>query len=185
MQEVALRCRCGEVEGVLAMSPTPRRLVCYCSDCRAFAEWLGSDGLVDANGGADICQTTPAQIRFTKGRENLKLAKLTKKGAHRWYTTCCRVPAGNLIPNPKMPFVGLSVEMLARPDDVGPIQLRGMGKEAIGDTSQLDAHPKWPVGMLVGVIGGMMWRRMRGLYKPSEYFGEDGRPRVKPEVINP
>ena len=45
---IPLRCRCGQVQGVIGTGNTYVRATCYCKDCRAFAQWLGAGAVVDA-----------------------------------------------------------------------------------------------------------------------------------------
>ena len=68
--QVEVRCRCGEVVGVVtnASPQTVNRVVCYCDDCQAFAHQLGRADLLDAKGGTDIVQVAPASLTFPKGR---------------------------------------------------------------------------------------------------------------------
>jgi hypothetical protein len=45
----------------LAVSPANgARIVCYCTDCQAFARLLGRAGTTDAWGGTDVCKTAAA-----------------------------------------------------------------------------------------------------------------------------
>ncbi|MFO0633094.1 MAG: DUF6151 family protein [Nannocystaceae bacterium] len=99
MTDVALRCRCGTIVGrITGLSPRScNRAVCYCSDCLAFARWLGSSDITDAHGGTDIVQVAPASVSFTSGHEHLRSMRLSPKGLLRWYSDCCRVPMGNMI----------------------------------------------------------------------------------------
>ena len=61
-KQVELRCRCGEVVGLVenAAPQKVNRVVCYCDDCQAFAHQLGRADLLDAQGGTDIIQVAPA-----------------------------------------------------------------------------------------------------------------------------
>jgi Family of unknown function (DUF6151) len=67
-KEVQVRCRCGEVVGVVA-NVAPRkvnRVVCHCDDCQAFAHRLGRADLLDEHGGSDIIQIAPASLALVR-----------------------------------------------------------------------------------------------------------------------
>ena len=76
-----LACRCGEVQGEIDPRRAYARATCYCRDCRAFACWLGGDGLLDAAGGTDIVAMSPDGLRFTRGFD--KVACLPGPGKRR------------------------------------------------------------------------------------------------------
>jgi len=65
-----VRCRCGEVKGVVtgASPRTVNRVVCYCDDCQAYAHQLGRPDLLNAKGGSDIVQIAPSALSITRGR---------------------------------------------------------------------------------------------------------------------
>ena len=116
-KEVEVRCRCGEVVGVVANASPQKvnRVVCYCDDCQAFAHQLGRADLLNAQGGTDIIQVAPAALTFTKGQNRITGVRLTPKGLFRWYATCCNTPVGNTL-GPAIPFVGI----VAQTFDGGP-----------------------------------------------------------------
>jgi Family of unknown function (DUF6151) len=94
--QVEVRCRCGEVRGIVT-DPSPQtvnRVICYCDDCQAYAHQLGRADLLNAKGGSDIIQLAPAALSFTKGQDRIAGLRLTPKGLYRWYTRCCNTPVG-------------------------------------------------------------------------------------------
>ena len=109
MATLSLKCRCGEVSGS-ATDVTPSsgtRVVCCCSDCQAFAVYLGAQSdTLDDFGGTEIFQLTQSQFVIDQGMDKLRSMRLTKKGLLRWYTGCCNTPIGNTI-TAKMPLVGV------------------------------------------------------------------------------
>ena len=107
-KEVQVRCRCGEVVGVVTNASPQKvnRVICYCDDCQAFAHQLGRADLLNAQGGSDIVQVAPASLTFIKGQNRIAGVRLTPKGLFRWHTTCCNTPVGNTL-GPAIPFVGL------------------------------------------------------------------------------
>jgi hypothetical protein len=108
--QMELRCRCGEVAGVVtnASPRTVNRVVCYCDDCQAFVHQLGRADLLNTQGGSDIVQVAPASLTFVKGQERIAGVRLTPKGLFRYHTTCCNTPVGNTL-SPAIPFVGILV----------------------------------------------------------------------------
>src|SRR3989344_5726943 len=108
MSDVSLKCNCGKVRGVACnISPEAgTRLVCYCSDCRAFILHLCGEKLLDQYGGADNFQMAIANFKITQGIDHLRCLRLTEKGMFRWYTDCCKTPIGNTL-SAGVPFVAL------------------------------------------------------------------------------
>src|ERR1700749_4424307 len=103
--QVEVRCRCGEVRGIVA-DPSPRtvnRIVCYCDDCQAYAHQIGRADLLNAKGGSDIVQFAPANLAFTQGQHRMVGVRLKPNGLYRWYANCCNTPVGNTL-TPRLPF---------------------------------------------------------------------------------
>jgi hypothetical protein len=61
------------------------RFVCYCTDCQAFARFLGRPDVLDAAGGTDIFQMPPAHLKLPAGTDALRCLCLSAK-VLRWYT---------------------------------------------------------------------------------------------------
>jgi hypothetical protein len=168
------RCRCGEVRGFVA-DASPRRanrVVCYCSDCQAFAHRLGRADLLDARGGSDIVQVAPASLTFVQGQDRIKGLRLKPQGLYRWYASCCNTPVGNTL-TPAVPFVGLMATAFdqgaQRADDAfgrptGAIQ----GKHAVGGPPSGSTGMKLSLflGALVKIFG---WR-FGGKAWPHPFF---------------
>ena len=121
-----LRCRCGEVRGLVTnASPNAgNRVICYCDDCQAFLHHLDRTDLLDVHGGTDIVQVAPASLSFVQGQECIAGVRLTPRGLYRWYASCCKTPVGNTV-GPAIPFVGIVLKTFEseaqRPDEIfGP-----------------------------------------------------------------
>lgn len=186
MSEVSLKCRCGEVEGAIVDLAPGRfnRLVCYCDDCQAFARWLSRDGapsITNERGGTDVFQVWPSHVRITRGRDKLRIVRLREGGLFRWYTECCSTPAGNMLPSPGSPFVGIPVAFVPAVDTIGPPVGAIQGRFAKGGCPE-GAHPS----VSAGVLATSAWFLVRGVAlrkaKGSPYFA-DGRPLVAPRVL--
>jgi hypothetical protein len=190
MADLPLRCACGTVTGVLrdATADTTMHVRCYCADCRAWAVHLDHPGALDANGGTQLCQASPATLTFTSGAERVACKRLTDRGLLRWYASCCNAPLGNTPPFAGLPFVGVVRTFIDVSDDdleaaVGPV-VGVNGASAVDDCASLDAHARAPLSLgwrSIRRIGSWWWRgdAVRGP------FFVDGSPVATPSVLTP
>ena len=120
-----LRCRCGAIQGTVDPRHVYGRAVCYCTDCQAFARYLGSqDEILNSQGGTEIVAILPAAVHFTAGLDKLACMSLSDKGLLRWYASCCRTPIGNTPRDRKTPYVGLVRACLPNLDEsFGPLKI--------------------------------------------------------------
>lgn len=183
--DLPLACRCGKFRGIArGMSAGAGcRVVCYCDDCQRYAHLLGGESpVLDAHGGTDIFQTSPARLEILQGIDRLACLRLSDKGPLRWYTDCCKTPIGNTPATRLAPFVGLVHSCMAvRPQELdrllGPVQLRVMGRFALGDTTGLDAHEGFPFSYMLRMILRMLGWRLRGDHRRHPFFdATTGRP---------
>src|SRR5690349_14948775 len=183
--QVEVRCRCGEVRGIVT-DPSPRtvnRVVCYCDDCQAYAHQLGRADLLDDKGGSDIVQLAPASIRFTKGQDRIAGLRLTPKGLYRWHTTCCNTPVGNTM-GPAVPFVGIPVQSFdaPRPDDVFGAPMGAiLGKFAIGEPPA--GSTGLNLSLLLRAIGRVLAWRFGGRTWPHPFFARETRTPIYPLTV--
>lgn len=182
----------------LALQVTPTQgnhLVCYCDDCQRFARHLDSAApRLDEFGGTQIYQMAPAYVTLTSGLDHLALLKLARKGLHRWYASCCRTPVANTV-SAKLPFAGVHRSFMQLDDAsevseaLGPIRARVMARHASTDprphVSEGKVHDGFSLGPTLLIMRRMMQWRLHGLQQPSPFYGADGRPVVKPEVLAP
>lgn len=195
--DLELRCSCGTVRGVVhgVARRHANRAVCYCDDCQSFAHFLGHAGeILDAYGGTPIVQLSPARLELAAGAEQLRVMRLTAKGALRWYTACCSWPIGNTLATRQVPFLGLietAIEAGQGADaidlTVGPVHARAFARFARGDTSVLEKVYKGPPIALALRLAGLMVRwRLRGDHKRSPFFdAETSAPVSAPHVLSP
>lgn len=189
--DIAIRCRCGALRGTLrrGASSAGLRVVCYCDDCQAFARFLGNEELtLDAHGGTDILQLSPAQLELSEGADRLACARVTAKGPYRWYTSCCRTPIGNTPPTHQAPFLGLVTACIdpgnSLDEALGPVTLRVMAKYAQGPPPTRDAHEKFSVAHVLRLVVSMLGWRLRGDHKRSPFFDPaTGQPVAAPSLI--
>ena len=186
-KQVELRCRCGQVSGIVtdASQRTVNRVVCYCDDCQAFAHQLGRADLLDAKGGSDIVQVAPASVTFVQGQHLIAVLRLTAKGLLRCHTTCCNTPIGNTL-SPAVPFVGI----LAQAFETGPQKaddVFGAPVGAIFGKCAIGQPPAGSTGMnlslLLRAIGKVLGWRLRGRAWPHPFFKRDTSEPVYPVTV--
>lgn len=190
-QDVELSCRCGEVHGwVKGVSPrTVNRALCYCDDCQAFAHQLGRGELLDAQGGTDVVQVAPSMVSFDKGQERIVGLRLSPKGLHRWYASCCNTPLGNTM-TPTLPFVGIAPEALRTTGEQQREQLFGkvrgavFGQFAIGGAPPGSTKMSWP--LLVNSLRLVLSWKFGGKTWPHPFFERtSGAPSRPVTVLSP
>lgn len=173
------------------VSPSRRnRAVCYCDDCQSFAHFLGgADRILDAHGGTDIFQTSPARLAFTGGAKRLACVRLREGGLTRWHSACCNTPIGNTLSgNP--PFVGLILHCAAPADGaaldsaLGPVRIRGNARFAKGDRAALDAHDGLPLSYFLRLGLMVLGWRLRGDGARSPFFDAAGGLVAEPRVLS-
>lgn len=195
MTQVELQCRCGGMRGV-ADDVRPEggnRIVCYCDDCQAFAQFLMRQGgprdLLDDYGGTEIVQVTPAQVTLSKGHDQLRLLRLTRKGLLRWFAGCCRTPIANTAALASVPFVGLLRGFMAPPerplDEVlGPVNGFIHTRFATGTPPRASA--KVPLDVIARAARTLAGAWVRGKQRPSPFFdASNGMPVILPQVLTP
>jgi hypothetical protein len=182
-----LQCRCGTLKGLVDRPETANRVVCYCSDCQAFARWLGHEtDILDARGGSDVIQTLPRNVTFTEGADSLQCMRLSPKGLVRWYAACCRTPIGNTLHSPKFSFIGLVHTCLESP--IHPLDASFGPVRAWVNTQSATGEPKPKTRRVASVV---FWfiattakARINGDYKRTPFFRTDtGALIVTPQVL--
>lgn len=185
MLEIA--CRCGQVRATLD-EPSPRalgRTVCYCADCQAFAHHLGRADLLDAKGGSDIVPVAPAALVFRQGLDRIAAVRLSPKGVHRFYATCCRTPLGNAV-GPKVPFVGLLTEAFRasgqKPDDILQPPVGAIfGEYALGGLPPGSKGVRFGF-MLTAILRIVGWR-LAGRVWPHPFFDRESKRPLYPVTV--
>lgn len=180
------QCNCGAVRGQIEGSGAHNHLVCYCTDCQAFARYLGkASEVLDAQGGTEIVQLAQPRLHFLQGEDRLSAVRLSEKGLVRWYTACCRTPIGNTLSDPKASVIGLVHACL------DPAQIdKDFGTNIVAvNTATALGEPKPKQSGLLGVIARSLSiifaNLISGRYRKSPLFNGSGSPRVEPEVLTP
>ncbi|HVI26993.1 MAG TPA: DUF6151 family protein [Xanthomonadaceae bacterium] len=181
---VPLRCRCGQVQGQVGTDRTYVRATCYCKDCRAYAQWLGTPGLLDAAGGVDVVAMAPSQLRFTAGQDQVACLSLSPRGIYRWCAACCRTPLGNTPRDPGVHYVGVSTACLD-PEQAnaafGPAH-----RCVINTESATGPVRKTPLSFVVGglrILAGILRAKMSGLRASPFFDAATGQPIRAPEIL--
>lgn len=188
--DIRISCTCGRLQGSArgVSGSAGNRLVCYCDDCQSFAEFLGrADEILDAHGGTDVFQMSPAHLKIADGIESLACMRLTPNGLLRWYADCYMTPIGNTLPTHQLPFVGLihlcmAVSKQSLDEAIGPVRAGVHGKFARGDRAEISAHDWAPLFVLVRMFPKLIWWRLKGDHKRTPFFDETGTPTVEPRT---
>ncbi len=180
-----IQCKCGTVRGQVAGLGTHSRIICYCTDCRAFAGFVGqAPAVLDQQGGTEIVQIAQSRLRFLQGEACLAAVRLSEHGMLRWYASCCGTPIGNTMANAKVSFIGLIHSCLSAErinDDFG-------SKVALVNTDSALGKPQPKQRGLFGVIARFIWivvtSRIGGAYRKSPLFDVSGLPKVAPKILS-
>ncbi|MBV1860988.1 MAG: hypothetical protein KUG77_21405 [Nannocystaceae bacterium] len=185
--ELRLGCACGRVvlhiEG--ASPAVANRVACHCRGCNRFANDMRPE-ILDALGGTERFQVSPATVTIVSGQQAIACRQQTRKGALRWYASCCNTPLGLTLPNPKVPFVGLDVHALDHDEKqleavLGPLRARVNVSPRPENAKALKASHGALFSMLRHLIP-LTWRWWRqGEHRSSPFFDAQGRPIVEVE----
>jgi hypothetical protein len=190
--DLPLRCRCGAVCGIASgVAPSAGfRFVCYCTDCQAFARFLGRRDVLDAAGGTDIFQMAAGRVRLTAGRDSVRCLSFSGK-VLRWYADCCRTPIANTAAGPRFPVVALIHSFMDRDSGgrsrdamLGPPLCRIHEGSAIGPLPPNVPPPSF--GIFARRAAKMLGWWVRGLGRPNPFFDERANvPLAAPRVLTP
>ncbi len=193
--DLPIRCTCGALRGVAraVSASSGNRCVCYCDDCQSFAHFLGrASEILDARGGTEIFQMSPAHFSITQGADHLACMRLTPKGLVRWYADCCKTPIGNSLMTSQVPFVGLIHACFDQspgtpsPDEVlGPVRAHVFTRFAKGDRERFPLRDSGKARAIARFAALLLRARLRGDHKASPFFDPNtGAPRPTPRVLS-
>jgi hypothetical protein len=160
-------------------------LVCYCSDCQAFADELdAADRVLNEHGGTEIIQVAPSRVTFTQGHEQIACLQFSEKGAFRWYAKCCNTPIGNTA-KPSVPFIGLignfiKMESATQKAQIGPVRSHCQTQHAAKSWPSNQKRNGYPLGLTMRMMMFIMGWKMCGLGKENPLFTAAGDPIVPP-----
>ncbi|WP_373083501.1 DUF6151 family protein [Zhongshania sp.] len=178
------QCKCGALGGYIQNTGISNRIICYCADCQAFANFLGGDDVVDGHGGTEIVQIAQHRLKFSHGKDHLAVMRLRPNGLFRWYASCCNTAFGNTLGNPKLSFIGLihsCLDQSAMDADFGKDIAQVNIESAIGE-----AKPKQKglAGILLRFLRIVLSGRFFGTYKQSPLFNDAGMPVIEPRILS-
>lgn len=187
--KMAIRCRCGKLQGEFDTQAVATRATCYCKDCQAYARFLAAEPpFLDDAGGTDVIVSLPAGLRFTQGLEHLACMSLSDKGIYRWYAACCRTPIGNTPRTPKVAYLGLVRAALAEPDAVVD-QAAGAPDTVLNTESARRPVAPTPARFAWGgfkIVKMILGARLSKRYLSNPFFDQNqGRPVRPPQVLSP
>ena len=167
------------------------RLVCMCDDCQAYAHWLDrADAILDAHGGTDVLQLTPAQVRITSGQEQVRCVRLSEKGLMRWYAGCCNTPIANTLDSARLPFIGVPHTFMdhasdgrSRDEALGPVLARTQGRFGKPPLPP-GSYSRAPLWLILRAIRQLYRGWRAGAHTPSPVFDAAGQPIVTPTVLS-
>lgn len=179
-----IQCQCGTVRAQLQGTGISSRVLCYCTDCRAFARFLGqSEQIMDRQGGTEIVQVSQGRLHFIAGKERLKAVRLSDKGMVRWYADCCKTPFGNIMANRNISFVGLihtALDHARMDEDFGKVIAVANVGTALGDPKPKAVGVP---GIILRFIRLVASARLSGEYRNSPFFDSSGALIAQPTVL--
>lgn len=180
-----VRCKCGEVQGHIQGKGISNRVICYCSDCQAFAKYLGSPtGVLDGQGGTEIIQVAQPRFHIDRGMEHVAIVRFGPKGLVRWYASCCKTPIGNTLSNPTVSFIGL-VRCVLDPtkidQDFGKHIAKVNVDSAIGEPKPAK---KGLFGTIMRFLGILISMKIGKRYQASQLFDSEGKLIVEPIILD-
>lgn len=184
--KLAIRCRCGKLQGELDSQGVAARATCYCKSCQVYARFLQAQpDFLDDAGGTDVAPSRPSALRFTSGAEHLACMSLSDKGIYRWYASCCRTPIANTAPTRKVAFVGVPRVALA---ESAAVIDRELGPARTVLNTESATRPVTPTPARVGwasvKIGKMiLGARLTGRYKNTPFFDANTHRPVRPVQV--
>ncbi len=150
--------------------------MCYCRDCQSFPRHLGQAERHLDQDGTRIFQTTPDNVAFLKGQENLSLLRLSPKGTFRWYCRCCNTPIANTMANTHIPFCGMVLPK--DHPDFGAVKSRFYTKHT--NTAQRDESV---APAILATIARAITARITGAERRAPFFKENDQPVAEATVL--
>lgn len=182
---LSLHCECGQVQGRVDTGQAYVRAACYCSDCQAYARFLGRPAIIDADGGTDIVAMNPSAVHITSGHQHIACMSFSGKGLLRWYADCCRTPLGNTSRDAMVSYVGMLAYNLATPSAVNEA-FGSKGRPPPNGGFATELLETTPLAFLLDRLGSVrefFAARVRK-QRPSLFFDADGQPIRSPEVLS-
>ncbi|MXQ06690.1 hypothetical protein GQ651_02405 [Alphaproteobacteria bacterium GH1-50] len=157
------------------------RAMCYCKDCQAFARALGKTAMLDAQGGSDLYQVAPQQVRIEAGAAHLRVLRLSEKGPFRWYAGCCDTPVANTWSSRALPFATMMSLRFEDPAALGPVAVQAFRRDAIGYVEREGGG----MGRLYAEFGRrVLSSYLTGGWRKAPFFDGSGAPLSEPRTLD-
>jgi len=144
---------------------------------------MGLADQLEPGGGSALLHVLPARIEITQGAENLACIRLSSKGLHRWYATCCKTPIANTPGSSRIPFAGMWRGNFADISDFGPVSVFGFTKMAQpGRGAPVRDKGLWR--MASGISRRSLAAYMNGTARINPFFDADGASVAVPHVLD-
>lgn len=118
-------------------------------------------------------------MKITEGGENLRVFRLSPKGALRWYATCCDTPLFFTPLKARLVHVGVNTDRLDDPDAPGKVVAEAFIPKGDG-TSTNRGLPR----MVGRMVTRMAAKNMNGEWRDTPFFDDHGAPAVSPQVLS-
>lgn len=166
------------------------RFICYCSDCQAFARFLGRADVLDAAGGTDIFHMPPGRMKLTAGADAMRCISLSNK-VLRWYSECCRTPIANTPAGPGFPVAGVvhsfmdhEADPRSRDEALGPPLCRIFERSSVRPLPPNAPGPP-SAGLFARRASKLLGWWLLGLNRPTPFFDDRTKaPRAVPQVLS-
>lgn len=136
---------------------------------------------LDGKGGAELVMTLPEWVTVTQGFEQVKVLRLSKRGAVRWYASCCNSPMLNIHPSRNFPYGSVVVRGLDDPDALGPIAMRAFPDQAYSNVRASRIAFYW---VTMRAFARAALARFRAAHKQTQYFTSEGQFTKTPERLD-
>lgn len=183
MTDIKLKCKCWKVTGLAHKVSVDNwnRIICHCTDCQSFAEYLKNEVLIlDNHKWTDIFQMPLSNIEIISWKESIKCIKLSDKWLYRWYADCCKTPIGNTMTS-KANFIWVVhnfMDIKNRDEVLWPVRAFAFLKT---NTSERQATPL--IKMLPRMFLKILGMRFQKWKEFSDFFDNNWVAIFEPEII--
>ncbi len=146
---------------------------------------------LDQWGGTDVFQVAPGKIHIATGVDKIRCLKQTKKGALRWYASCCKTPLALTLQNMSVPFIAINCVCIIELTDptkrdqyIGPIRARVNGHfPADNKPDKTDLASTLKMILHLAPLMVMWW--WNNEHKRSPWLTDEGSPLVEAVLVDP
>lgn len=152
--------------------------VCHCDSCVRAQRHFGIKAT--QTDGVAVFQTTPDRFSIDRGAKHLALARLSPKGAFRWYAACCDTQLGVSSTTPKFSFFSPVQTILAETQALGRARTHAFVPQPGGGTKHTRLMPT-----IVALMARSVTALTSGRWKDTPFFDvASGAPVAEPVVLS-